>query len=62
MGVAAQVWFYLFILFSSIFISSISGSEDDFVYTVYIRTSKKIKAGTDSIISFNSLRCRRIWY
>ncbi|KAF3639508.1 putative lipoxygenase -like proteiny domain-containing protein 1-like [Capsicum annuum] len=55
MGVAAaqvnHFWFYLFILFSSIAVSSISGSEDDCVYTIFIRTSKKIKAGTDSIIS-----------
>ncbi|CAN4106385.1 unnamed protein product [Withania somnifera] len=53
MGVAAQVYnflFHLFILFCCLSLS-ISGSEEDCVYTVYIRTSNKIKAGTDSIIS-----------
>uniref|UniRef100_A0A0V0HGQ9 Putative lipoxygenase homology domain-containing protein 1-like n=1 Tax=Solanum chacoense TaxID=4108 RepID=A0A0V0HGQ9_SOLCH len=54
MGVIAQLnyfWFNLFILFFCFSISSIYGSEDDCVYTVYVRTSSKIKAGTDSIIS-----------
>ncbi|XP_060184817.1 PLAT domain-containing protein 3-like [Lycium barbarum] len=54
MGVAAQVnyfWFYLFILFISLSISSMSGSEDDCVYTIYVRTSKKFFGGTDSTIT-----------
>ncbi|XP_016459244.1 PLAT domain-containing protein 3-like [Nicotiana tabacum] len=54
MGVAAHFnhfWFLLFILFFSFCISSIFGSDDDCVYTAYVRTSSIIKGGTDSIIS-----------
>ncbi|XP_060184713.1 PLAT domain-containing protein 3-like [Lycium barbarum] len=54
MGVAAHFnhfWFLVFILFFSISISSISGSDEDCVYTAYIRTGSIIKGGTDSIIS-----------
>ncbi|PHT48574.1 hypothetical protein CQW23_12782 [Capsicum baccatum] len=36
---------------SSQLLHVVLNEEDDFVYTVYIRISKKIKAGTDSIIS-----------
>ncbi|KAF3625839.1 putative lipoxygenase -like proteiny domain-containing protein 1-like [Capsicum annuum] len=53
MGVAQvnHIWFYLMIILFSISISSIAASEDDCVYTAYIRTGSIIKAGTDSNIS-----------
>ncbi|TMW93641.1 hypothetical protein EJD97_011353 [Solanum chilense] len=54
MGVAAhfnRFWFLLFVLYFSISLSSISGSEEDCVYSAYIRTGSIIKGGTDSIIS-----------
>ncbi|XP_009800223.1 PLAT domain-containing protein 3 [Nicotiana tabacum] len=53
MGVAQvnQIWFHFMIILFFISISSISASEDDCVYTAYIRTGSIIKAGTDSNIS-----------
>ncbi|THG07159.1 hypothetical protein TEA_019259 [Camellia sinensis var. sinensis] len=41
-------WFQLFIALS---LTTIARSEDDCVYTAYIRTGSIIKGGTDSIIS-----------
>ncbi|KAI8032561.1 PLAT domain-containing protein 1 [Camellia lanceoleosa] len=42
---------FLFQLFIALFLATIARSEDDCVYTAYIRTGSIIKGGTDSIIS-----------
>ncbi|KAG2711857.1 hypothetical protein I3843_04G090500 [Carya illinoinensis] len=43
--------FFFFVFLSLFFTSIVRSSDDDCVYTVYIRTGSIIKGGTDSIIS-----------
>ncbi|KAA8530877.1 hypothetical protein F0562_005499 [Nyssa sinensis] len=42
------LWFHLFIILS---VATVVRSDDDCVYTAYVRTGSIIKGGTDSIIS-----------
>ncbi|KAL3341752.1 hypothetical protein AABB24_025994, partial [Solanum stoloniferum] len=55
MGVAQvnQMWFHLMIILFSISISSISGAEQNCVYSAYVRTGQFAGAGTDSKITLS---------
>ncbi|XP_059643536.1 PLAT domain-containing protein 3-like [Cornus florida] len=48
MGKINRLWFQLFIVLS---VATIARSDDDCVYTVYVRTGSIFKGGTDSKIS-----------